>query len=301
MTQTDKIHILHVLPTLGVGGMELALARVIKGLSSEQFRHSIVCLKGEPELSEYLTDDVNIYSMHAKPNEPALILRLLRTLRKIRPDLIHARNWSAWPEVTLARMLYNYSIPVVFSFHGFDAAGRVPFRRRLISKILSMVTDQIFTVAEVSRTIMANSLGINAARISVIPNGIETGKFYPVKTGKEHQGTMVIGSVGNLTPVKNHVLLVEACSELVRRGFNIKITIAGTGPEKEKIIALAESLGIRRCIELQGYVKDIPGFLNQLDIFVLSSLSEAHPNALLEAMACGLPKIRTGWWIVWKT
>jgi len=289
MAVSPRIHVLHVLPSLGVGGMELALSRIINGMDPAIFEHSIVCLRGSSKIGDYLNRPVNIYCMKAKPNELGLPVKLLKLIRAINPSLIHARNWSAWPEVTFARLFHKHRIPVIFSFHGFDTIHSVPFRRRLISKLTAMVTDRIFTVAEVSRQVMTSQLGLKASRIFLIPNGIDTDKFHPVFSKSKHRDAIIVGSVGNLTPVKNHILLVHACSELIRAGFDIQLRIAGTGPEEKIILDTARSLGIQEQVDLLGHVTDIDRFLQSLDIFALSSSSEAHPNALLEAMATGLP------------
>jgi glycosyltransferase involved in cell wall biosynthesis len=75
--------------------------------------------------------------------------------------------------------------------------------------------------------------------------------------------------------------------------MDIEVRIAGEGDQREPLLQLAQSLGMANRLFLPGRVEDIPGFLNQLDIFVLSSDSEQHPNALNEAMACGVSSIGT--------
>jgi glycosyltransferase involved in cell wall biosynthesis len=74
---------------------------------------------------------------------------------------------------------------------------------------------------------------------------------------------------------------------------DVRLIIAGTGPLKEPLNELAGQLGIQHKIRLLGARTDIPEVLNALDLFVLPSLSEGMPNAVLEAMACGLPVVAT--------
>lgn len=292
--QTDKnnpLHILHVVPGLQPGGMELAMARIIGALSADGMCHSIACLKGDPEIADRLPRQTKIYCFDAKPNEPQLPFRLARLVRDIGPDVIHSRNWGAWPDMAVGRLLAWPPVPFIYSFHGLGVAGYMPLRRRLASKILVHLTTHLFTVSRQSRAMLVEHWGWPEHRTSVIPNGVDTQRFYPNPQPRGRRP--VIGSVGNLRTVKNHALILHACARLMREGADVEIRIAGEGDQREPLTALAASLGLEKCLHLPGRVDDIPGFLNTLDVFVLSSDSEQHPNALNEAMACKVASIGT--------
>lgn len=302
MTQPSSkaIHVLHVVPGLGAGGMELAMARVVSGLSGSDMRHSIVCLKGEPEIADRLPDETEIHCLHSRPNEPQLPLRLGKLIRRVRPDVIHARNWGAWPEVTVGRFFAWPVMPLIYSFHGLGKADYMPWRRRLASYMLVRMTTHLFAVSEVSKQLMIDKWGWPSRGVDVIPNGVDTEVFQPVeRTGKRDEMTddghcrAVVGTVGNLRPVKNHALLIKACAALAKSGVELELRIAGEGEERARLLELAESLGFADRLTLGGLVSNVPEFLRALDVFVLSSDSEQHPNALIEAMACGIPCIAT--------
>jgi len=146
-------------------------------------------------------------------------------------------------------------------------------------------------VSRQSRDMLVKCWGWPEDKTEVIPNGVDTRRFFPVPQ-KPAEKT-VIGSVGHLRPVKNHALILRACSQLIEQGYDIEIRIAGEGAQRSSLEKLSEDLGISRHVVLVGNIEDIPGFLNGLDMFVLSSDSEQHPNALNEAMACGIPCIST--------
>ena len=284
-------HVLHVVPGLGPGGMELAMARVVSGLNDAGMRHSIVCLKGEPEIADLLPEWTAIYCFHARPNEPQLPIRLARLVRRIKPNVIHARNWGAWPDMALGRLFAWPFVPMIFSFHGLGEAGYMPWRRRMASKILVHAMTHLFTVSRQSRDMLMKHWGWPKDRTEVIPNGVDTRRFSPCTGPRSNR--LVIGSVGNLRTVKNHALILRACARLVADGVELEIRIAGEGDQREPLTRLAESLGLSYRLQLNGLTEDVPGFLNGLDIFVLSSDSEQHPNALNEAMACGVASIAT--------
>ncbi len=286
-------HLMHVVPGLMPGGMELALAQVVTGVSKSGFRNSVVCLKGKPEIADKLPDGVRIYCLNAEPNEVALPFRLSRLIRKTRPDLIHARNWGAWPDIAIGRLLANYRIPFVFSFHGLGRAGYMPFRRRLASSVLVHLTTHLFTVSKQSRELMVKKWGWPLHRTMVIPNGVDTRRFIPKSIGDRESGKYIIGSVGNLRRVKNHALILKSISQLVKNGVDIELRIAGEGNQRDALLCLAKELGLEKRFFLEGRVDNVPRFLHGLDIFVLSSDSEQHPNALNEAMACRIACIAT--------
>jgi glycosyltransferase involved in cell wall biosynthesis len=271
--------------------MELTMARVISGLTGDGMRHSIACLKGGPEIADRLPEATAIYCFHARPNEPQLPFRLASLVRRIKPDVIHARNWGAWPDMALGRLFAWPFVPMIFSFHGLGEAGYMPWRRRMASKILVNAMTHLFTVSRQSRDMLVEHWSWPKDRTEVIPNGVDTRRFCPRHSLRGDR--LVIGSVGNLRTVKNHALILKACARLVAEGVDLEIRIAGEGDQREPLTCLAQSLGLAERLDLPGRVEDVPVFLNGLDIFVLSSDSEQHPNALNEAMACGVASIGT--------
>lgn len=286
------LHILHVVPGLLAGGMELMMARVISGLAGRGIRHTVVALREEPQMADRLPPEVPIHVMHSPPNELRLPLRLAKLIREQRPDVIHARNWGAWPDTVAASLLARPRVPVVLSFHGLGRAGYMPWRRRAASYLLARMAATLFTVSEESKRLMVGRWGWPAAKTRVIPNGVDTNRFTPAER-PEREGPLVVGTVGNLRPVKNQAMLVAACGRMAAAGCDVELRIAGEGEERDRLLALAESAGLRDRLRLFGRVDDVPGFLGQLDVFALTSDSEQHPNALNEAMACGLPCVAT--------
>lgn len=288
-TDPKHIHVYHIVPGLGLGGMELAMARVVRGLAARGVRHTIACLKGEPLIEDEFRGSADIHYLHARPNELALPWRLRRLIHQVAPTVIHARNWGAWPDTAAARVLTG--VPLVFSFHGLGDLSGMPRRRRIAFRLLPRMTTYLFTLSEASRRMLIAEYGWPAG-CGVIPNGVDTDHFRPAPP---HPGRsrLAIGTVGNLRPIKNHGLLVRACADLGRAGTDWELRIAGDGPEREALTRLAAELGVAERVRLVGFVEDVPGFLQDLDIFALTSDSEQHPNGLTEAMACGLPCVAT--------
>ena len=81
------------------------MARVISVLTGNGMRHSIACMKGDNQLGDRLPKETDIHCLHSRSNEPQLPARLGRLVRQIRPTVIHARNWGAWPDMAVGRLL----------------------------------------------------------------------------------------------------------------------------------------------------------------------------------------------------
>jgi glycosyltransferase involved in cell wall biosynthesis len=268
--------------------MELALSRVIRGLPAPAFAHSIACLTGEPAIAGHFGPEVSIHCLRGDVDPFGELRRLRRLIQDTRPTVVHARNISAWLDVALVRACVVRRVRLVLSFHGTDHAGSLSRTRQLLAAGAAWSATRVFTVSERSQEMLARWLRLPQARIAVIPNGVDTTLFIPAAP-RERSTRVVLGTVGNLAPVKNQRLLLQACAELQRSGHDVELRIAGEGPERPRLTEEATALGVSRCVRLLGHVPDVVGFLQGLDVFVLPSASEAHPNALIEAMACGLP------------
>ena len=286
MLVVKDIHILHVLPQLVNGGMELSLARVANSPQLRQMRHTIIVIRGKNTIPHRLPEHLKIYCLHSRPKEVLLPVRLGRLIRQLKPDVIHARNWGAWPDSAFARLLAP-GVPLIYSFHGLSDPHE-PLRRRMMAPLLARATTRIFTVSKSARQSLAGNLCMKTSRIGVIPNGVDTMRFCP-NPARKAAARIVIGAVGNLTPVKNHTLLIDVCAGLIKQGLDIELRIAGNGVLWKSLNEKVLSLGLVDNIKMLGQVDDVAPFLKDLDIFALPSLSEANPNALLEAMASGLP------------
>jgi len=127
---------------------------------------------------------------------------------------------------------------------------------------------------------------VQDSTIRVIPNYVETDRFAPSKRGPNQN--LRVGFVGRLDKQKNLFALVEAVAPL-----DVEVWLIGYGPQRPDLEKKAQ--GSKATFRFVGNVPNaqLPGLLNNCDIFVLPSLYEGHPKALLEAMACGLPVIGT--------
>jgi glycosyltransferase involved in cell wall biosynthesis len=124
----------------------------------------------------------------------------------------------------------------------------------------------------------------------VVCNGIDLAPFFAVSPAGGAAGT-VFGAVGRLDRQKGFDVLVRAFARLAREDDAVRLRIAGVGPERGRLSALAAREGVAGRVELAGFVEDVPAFLASLDVFVNPSRWEGFGLTLLEALAAGLPCI----------
>jgi glycosyltransferase involved in cell wall biosynthesis len=128
--------------------------------------------------------------------------------------------------------------------------------------------------------------GVPADRIHVIPNGVMVDGAAPAP-----RPVRTIVTVANLRREKAHEVLLQAAARLAPRHPELRFVIAGDGPRASELRAMSSDLGLGRRVEFLGHVENVPAVLARADAFVLPSLSEAFPNAAIEAMAAGLPVV----------
>lgn len=284
----SRVHVMHVVRTLGrSGGMERNLYRVVKALSERGIEHSIALLSDFPDIIDF-TGLAEVTRIVTPPNDPRLISKLRAHMQRVQPTVVHARNWGAWPDAAVARLAVRPRPAMVFSYHGMEKGDGVPLKRKLAFQALAGITHRMFAVSGAARDLVARDFGIGRKHIEVIPNGVDTDRFHPADAPPS-AGPVVIGASGRLHPIKNFPLILEAVARLPEDQSNVRVRFAGEGPERADIEATARRLGLEDKVELLGHVHDVPAFLRGLNVFVLSSDNEANPNALLEALATGLP------------
>jgi glycosyltransferase involved in cell wall biosynthesis len=133
--------------------------------------------------------------------------------------------------------------------------------------------------------------GVPARKISVIHNGLDVSRYAARPARPSFRKVTV---VANLRKLKGHDVLVEASADILRRFPDARFEFIGEGPERDALEARATALGVAHAITFAGRSDDVPARLAATDIFVLPSRSESFPNAILEAMAAGLPIVASG-------
>jgi glycosyltransferase involved in cell wall biosynthesis len=171
-------------------------------------------------------------------------------------------------------------------------------RRRAALRWAARRSAALVAVSEATARDLRSTLRLPDHEVKVVLNGIPFRDGNRPTLRKElglAANDLLIVAVGNLYPVKGHAVLLRALGELQRSGAATdapwRLAIAGRGEEEERLRALAVEHGIADRVTLLGFRKDVPDILAAADVFVMPSLSEGLPLALVEAMAAGLPVV----------
>jgi glycosyltransferase involved in cell wall biosynthesis len=148
-------------------------------------------------------------------------------------------------------------------------------------------------------------VGVPAARLTRICNGVDTERFKPVDGARapiagspfNDPALWLVGTVGRLQTVKDQVNLVRAVARATgvsaEARARLRLVIAGDGPQRDEVEGAITESGLQSHVWLAGVREDVPTILRGLDAFALPSLAEGISNTVLEAMACGLPVVAT--------
>lgn len=259
-------------------------------------------LLNEGELARRLRSaGVNVIVLDETRLTAAAILALLvRTLRRLRPDVVHTHRYKENILGGLAAAAVGVRAAVC-TVHGLTEryTGFARARMALYSWLDRRVVNwRRPTVVAVSRDMERTLAATYRAPVCFIPNAIdvaaygEDGPWLPPTLGLR-EDDLVIGSLGRLVPVKGYDILLRAAPRMVARVPNLKILLVGDGPQRPRLASLARDLGIAAHVLLPGHCADVRPYLRRMDVFVLPSLAEGLPLALLEAMAAGRPVVVT--------
>lgn len=226
-----------------------------------------------------------------------VIANLCRVVGENQITLIHAHEFYMGAVGALISRLTG--VPLVVTVHG-KSYYPDKRRRRLIYRMVATRAAMVVAVSQDLKMFFCRTVGVPHKRVAVIHNGIRVNHaFDRNRDPKLLEGlgippeSSIVGTVGNLYPVKGHRHLILAAKTIVQRQPNTHILIFGRGELKDTLIAEAQALGIKERVHLLGYRDDVPKWLEVMDVFTMPSLSEGLPLSLLEAMAAGTPPVVT--------
>ena len=298
------IRIMHVVDSLGKGGLENGLVNLIGRLDPAQFEHIVYTMRGlGPNAERLPMDRVQVISLGKKDSDFRFQSgALARAVRHFRPDVLHSRNWGAIEAVIAGRWVGSCAL--VHSEHGLevDATAKEPWRRVCFRRLAFELASRVLSVSYQLRDLHARRTGFPAHKITVIHNGVDSRRFSPDPLTRARvreelrldQAEFCIGCVGNLLPVKSHMTLLEAIAGFPVSDGNWRLLLIGEGPERQKLESFVDAHPEwKHRVSFMGSSNRVPELLQAMDVFVLPSMAEGICNALLEAMASGLPVVAT--------
>jgi sugar transferase (PEP-CTERM/EpsH1 system associated) len=296
------IRILHIVDSLGKGGLENGLVNLIQQMDESRFEHTICAIRYLGANAERLPRDrVRVISLEKQAARSRVhVGALARVIREVKPDIVHSRNWAAVEGVLAARLVGGCK--VIHSEHGLDVDTILeePWRRLCFRRLAFQLAHRVLSVSYQLRELHASRTRFPERRITVVHNGVDRQRFFPdtalrVRVREElgiGQEEFCIGSVGNLFPVKDHMTLLHALANIAQFYGKWRLIMVGEGPERARLEGFVNThTGWKDRVMFLGLSSRVPQLLNAMDVYVLPSMIEGISNALLEAMATGLPVI----------
>ena len=290
------MRILYVIDSMTKDGAESQLLKTLDRLPAEQYEAYVVLTRAEGERVSELVEmpcvrDVATLMGEGRPKrvlEKAFALG--GVVNALKPDIVHSWLWYSNFLCGLSRRCGLWrKVPFIASQRGDYHARYGKFRLWLTEKFIYNPADIVLT----------NSVQIERhlherypdKQIFSIPNLLE---LPTQEWSQHHRGDTqekLIVSVGRFAPEKGHRYLIEALRLLDQRDAPWRCTFLGDGELETELRALTETHGLSEWVSFPGFCEDVFSVLLTADVFVLPSLHESSPNALIEAMGVGMPCI----------
>lgn len=281
------------------GGLERMAASLALGLHARGIRSSVIALdEGGEHLEALESAGVECTVLGGRrPWSAGFHRELAAALRRSEVEVAHTHHFSPLLHSLPGRHLAR-TARLVHTEHSYEYLLQ---RRdyRLTLRAMSSECSAFVVCGERMRPYYRAHVGVSDARLRVIPNGIDVSSFTPV-ADRSHlraslglPGGILIGVAARLAPEKNFSLLLRGFAAARCAREDLSLILVGEGEEREALEGLASELGVRDSVHFLGWRSDVQRIVAALDLFVVSSLHEALPLAVLEAMACGVPVVAT--------
>lgn len=291
--------VLFIIGSMSRGGAETQLLQLAMRLDGRGYAPEIaVLVAGGPLEAHVRTAGIPLHALPKRtgPLDFRRLTGLAKLLRERRPDIVHAKLMDANIWGGLAALMTGHR-RVVFTElgPGTRTTMRVRFFRSVLQRAGAMTICNSARVAE--RLAGANGA---SAKYEVIPNGVADRWFERPLTREAARRTLslpedawIATSVTHFTVSKNVELFIDSAAIVAEAIPDAHFVIVGTGPLRAACEAKIRDAGLASRIHVLGELPDAQPALGASDAFVLSSRSEGMPNALMEALATGLPCVAT--------
>lgn len=307
MQSDNRPLVLHVMYRFDVGGLENGIVNLINNMPIQAYRHAVLALT---EVTDFRLrvqrHDVGYFSLKKPPGHGVwLYPTLFRLFRKLRPAIVHSRNLAA---LEVQAPAWAAGVPIrIHGEHGFEAGdlGGRNLHHLLTRRFYKPFIHHYTALSRDLGEYLSESLGVAKGSITQACNGVDTEIFRPSLSGPQPISGCpfdpslhwLVGCVGRMQAVKDPVMLAHAFVLAIRLApalrSRLRLIMVGDGPLRSQVVSVLNDAGMIDLSWLPGARNDVPDILRGLHALALPSLSEGISNAILEAMASGLPVVAT--------
>ena len=297
----DKIRILQGIRQGKIGGGESYLLSLVENLDRTKYEPVVLAFTDGPMVERLRSLNINTHVIYTeKPFDMRVWKKVQQLVVDEKIDIVHAHGTRAMSNMFKAASTLNR--PLVYTCHAWsfhiDQNPVVKKLRVLSEKYLTRKAQVNICGAKANRDEARKLFGKFDAEI--IYNSVDENKFNPHGTYKNirHEigvadDEILVASIARFTLQKQPLELLAAFAEVCKQVKNVKLLMVGDGEQKARALKLIDQLGIKDKVILLPFRQDVPDVLSSIDIFVLPSLWEAFPIALLEALSMGKAVLAT--------
>ncbi|MGO5342472.1 MULTISPECIES: glycosyltransferase family 4 protein [Enterobacterales] len=302
-----KIAHIQLLPLLT--GVQRVSLDELSRLNKCDFESYIICKEYGPLIEECIKNNIKfIYCKNLVRNisitqDFRAFWSLYKLFKKNKFDIVHTHSSKTGVIGRIAAKLAGVPM-VIHTVHGFSFPSAKGKLTKLIYFLMEWLgtkcSDKVICLHDKDRNFAKKYLGAKNKQLEIIPNGVDIMKFHPPteyekKIIREElhipSEAIVIGMVGRLWKQKNPKLLMNSALSILEANKNIHLVFVGDGEFRSELEFTAENYSIKNQVHILGWRSDSNHILKAFDIFVLPSLWEGMPLAILEAQATGIPCI----------
>jgi glycosyltransferase involved in cell wall biosynthesis len=303
-----RVKLLHIITGLNTGGAERALYALLAGGLARRFDCAVLSLTDEGTMGAPIAAlGVPVYSlgMRAGMPGPGALWRLRHYIRSVRPDMIQGWMYHGNLAASLAARLAPDRPALAWNVRQclYDLGNEKPLTRQVIraNRVLSRRPDATIYNSRLSRE-QHERFGFSAEKGVIIPNGFDlsllrsdpdVGVVVRREFGLD-PGGLVVGHVARFHPMKDHAGFLRAAVEVAKHVPQARFLLIGhdVSPDNPELAGIVP-IDLRERFIFAGERRDVTRLMQAMDVLCLSSWSEAFPNVLGEAMACGVPCVTT--------
>jgi glycosyltransferase involved in cell wall biosynthesis len=314
MEHPIPIRICFVITSLGTGGAQMMLYKLLSRIDRQRFFPEVISLTGdglEPgslgRRFQSMEIPVRIFNFSAFVTMPFRFASLVRYLRRQRPHLLSTWMYHA-DLIGGSAARFAGKIPVAWNIRHSDLNKEVDKTNTILvagicARLSKILPSKIISCAYSAQEIHAG-LGYDKDRMLVIPNGFDVEEFYPDSRCREEvrralgfeADTFAIGLIGRFHPQKGHATFVEAAKIFSSKFSKVRFVLCGNGVswENEDIAGLIKKYGLQEYFQLLGRRSDMSRLFPALDVVTSASVcGEGFSNVVGEAMSCAVPCVVT--------
>jgi glycosyltransferase involved in cell wall biosynthesis len=285
------MRILLCITGLGMGGAEKVVTSLADALAAKGHE---VCIAFMTGAAVVLPKNANVQvvslGMVTKMDAMSAFFKLIRLIRVFRPDVVHSHMIHANIFARLVRLVTPIT-RLISTAHNSNEGGKL---RMIVYRLTDALADISTNVSEEAVAAFVKAKAVRSSRMLAVHNGIATDAFVfnaAARVGIRqdlfvHDNCQLILAVGRLHDAKDYPNLFHALTHLPVNGLTYQMCIAGDGPLRGNLEALAVKLGIADRVRFLGVRSDIPDLMSAADVFVLPSAWEGFGLVVAEAMAC---------------